>query len=164
MRLLLIFLLMPFAVQAEPVYITIPGEGWHLTIDTPPLTHTEARAKGRIFRYLASSVETGVTVSVNTEIEGSRDNAECRETFWSKTQTAPTMVKGSEREFENDTAHFSTYRSEGVFQGQAFKTANAHAYIARDGVCADVHVSHWPYKEDSDELVAAIITSVTIID
>lgn len=164
MRVLLIFLLLPFSVQAEPVYITIPGEGWHITFDAPPLTHTEAKAKGRIFRYLASSVETGVTISVNTETEGAEDNAQCRETYWTKTQTNPMLVKGSETEFENDTAYFSSYRSEGEYKGQPFKTANAHAYIARDGVCADIHVSHWPYTEESDAIVAAIVTSVAVVD
>ncbi|MDX1528545.1 MAG: hypothetical protein R3337_07945 [Gammaproteobacteria bacterium] len=164
MRLLLILLLAPAVAVAEIQYITIPGEGWHLTIDAPPLTNTEAKARGRIFRYLASSVETGVTVSVNTETSGSGSNAECRQRYWSKTQTSPMLVKGSENVFQTDAAHFSTYRSEGVYKGEPFKTANAHAYIAKDGICADVHVSHWPYTEDSDALVAAIITSVMIVD
>ncbi len=164
MRLLLLSLLLPLAAHAETVYITIPGQGWHLTLDAPPLTNTEAKSRGGIFRYLASSVETGVTVSVNTETEGAENNAQCRETYWTKTQTNPMLVKGSEREFENDTAHFSAYRSEGVYKGQPFKTANAHAYISRDGICADVHVSHWPYNGDSNQIVAAIIQSVSIVD
>lgn len=164
MRVIAILLLAPVVAVAEIQYITIPGEGWHLKLDAPPLTHTEAKSRGRIFRYLASSVETGVTVSVNTETEGSKSNAECRETYWSKQQTNPMLVKGSETVFETDTAYFSTYRSEGVYKGQPFKTANAHAYIARNGICADIHVSHWPYSEESESIVAEIATSLIVVD
>ena len=74
------------------------------------------------------------------------------------------LVRGSENVFETDPAHFSTYRSEGVYKGKPFNTASAHAYIAKDGICAEVHASHWPYTEERDALVAAIITSMTIVD
>ena len=164
MRIAALLLLMPLAAIAETRYITIPGEGWHLTVDAPPLTNSEAMSTGRIFRFLASSVETGVTVSVNTETQGSQSNAACREKHWTRQRTNPMLVKGSESIFEDDTAFYSAYRSEGIFQGQPFKTANAHAYIAKDGICADVHVSHWPYTEESDSIVADIVTSIAIVD
>jgi hypothetical protein len=163
-KFLTVLLLTPLAAVAEIQYITIPGEGWHLTLDAPPLTNTEAKARGRIFRYLASSVETGVTVSVNTETEGSKSNAQCRDTYWTRQQTNPVLVKGSESVFEDDTAYYSTYRSEGVYKGEPFKTANAHAYIARNGICADIHVSHWPYNEESESIVAEIVTSIAVVD
>jgi len=163
-KILAILLLAPLVAVAEIQYITIPGEGWHLALNTPPLTNTEAKSRGRIFRYLASSVETGVTVSVNTETQGSSSNAECRDKYWSKQQANPMLVKGSETVFEDDTAYYSTYRSEGVYEGQPFKTANAHAYIARNGICADVHVSHWPYTEESESMVADIVTSIAVVD
>jgi hypothetical protein len=163
-RVVAILLLLPLAAVAEIQYITIPGEGWHLKLDAPPLTNTEAQSRGRIFRYLASSVETGVTVSVNTETQASKSNAECRDRYWAKQRTNPMLVKGSEAAFEDDAAYYSTYRSEGVYKGQPFKTANAHAYIVKDGICADVHVSHWPYTEESESLVEDIVTSIAIVD
>lgn len=164
MRFLAVLSLMPLTAFAEIQYITIPGEGWHLTSDAPPLTNTEAISRGRIFRFLASSVEAGVTVSVNTETQGSKSNADCRDKHWTKQRTNPMLVKDSESIFENDTASYSTYRSEGVYKGEPFKTANAHAYIAKDGICADVHVSHWPYTEESESIVADIVNSIAIVD
>lgn len=161
-----IFLLLFFStsVFADTQYITIPGEGWHLKVDSPAFTNVESSMRERVFRYIASSIETGVTLSVNTKLEGASTNTECRETNWKKNLTNPMLTKGSEKLFEKKGYLFSSYRSEGEYKGKHFKTANTHAYISRNGICADIHVSHWPYDENSEDIVSKIIQSVTVIE
>ncbi len=100
-----------------------------------------------------------MTVSVNTETEGSKSDAECRGTYRCKQQTNPMLVKGSGTVFETDAASLTIYRSEGVFKGWPFKTANANVYVAGNRICADIHVSHWPYSEEHESIVAGIVTS-----
>jgi hypothetical protein len=137
--------LVPISALAETAYITIPGEGWHLSIEAPALEHIEAKSRGRLPRHLVST------------------NTECREIYWSKAQANPMFIEGSESVSDSEVASFSSHRSEGKHKGKAFKTANAHAYIANNGICVDVHVSHWPYSAESDALVTEIIESVAVV-
>ncbi|MBX3656706.1 MAG: hypothetical protein KF686_21230 [Ramlibacter sp.] len=115
---------------------------------------------GRHFQYLASSTETGVTFSIHTETLGADSNESCRSTYWSRGAGNPTLIKDSVKLFESDIASFVTHRSEGVYKGTAFKTANGHAYLVKNGVCVDVHVSHWPYRDTSEALVEQLLRSV----
>ncbi len=164
MKYIFLLLVSSSSVFAETQYITIPGEGWHMKIDSPALTNVESSMRDRVFRYIASSIETGITLSVNTELEGVNNNTECRETNWKKNLKNPMLTKGSEKLFENNGYLFSSYRSEGEYRGKHFKTANTHVYISKNGICADIHVSHWPYDENSEEIISKIIQSVTVLN
>lgn len=107
---------------ADPLYITIPGEGWTLKLDTPPMTNTRASSQGRLYQYMASSLATGITLSVHTETVGAGSNDECRETYWSKSKDSPT-IKGDISLTGNETALFATHHTEAVLQGKTHKTA-----------------------------------------
>ncbi|MFA5938873.1 MAG: hypothetical protein WC809_05920 [Sinimarinibacterium sp.] len=159
---MLLFLFSTIA-RAEPFYITIPGEGWSLKVDAPPMTSVKGTSEGRIYQYMASSVETGLTLSLHTETEGGRSNQECRETYWRLAQRNPTLVKDTVTLSGSEQALFATHLSEGVYKGEAFKTANGHAYLAKNGLCIDLHASHWPYDVSSEKRVEEILRSVTIV-
>jgi hypothetical protein len=162
-KIFILLIVFSSSVLAEKTYITIPGEGWHVTINGPALTSSKIESNGRYISYLGSSVDTGVSVSVNTELKGSSSNQECFDTFWEKAQRNPTIIKGSELLFKNSTASFVTLQSEGEYKGKPFKTANAHGYFVNEGLCVDVHVSHWPYTVKSDEYVKAIVQSIKVV-
>lgn len=165
MRILLISALF-FAslVSAEDTYITIPNENWTLKLNTPPITSSKLEVSNRLVRYIGSSVETGVTLSVNSETEASSNNQECFEVFWAKAQNNPVMVKTSVKTNSDNKAYYATHRSEGEYKGQAFKTANGHAYFARNGICVDLHVSHWPFTGESERIISDILESFVIIE
>lgn len=158
-----ILLLCSTHAVSENTYITIPGEDWTLMLDTPPITSTQSQADGRLLRYTGSDIDTGVTLSVNTETESSGSHKECFDAFWEKAQKNPVMVKGSIATFENEKAMYATHHSEGEYRGQPFKTANGHAYFVNNGICVDLHVSHWPRIEDSDDIVKDILLSIKVI-
>ena len=161
---LLLTLFVTSSVSAEETYITIPGENWTLMLETPPITSSKLEVSNRLVRYVGSSVETGVTLSVNTETEASKNNRECFEVFWSKAQNNPVMVKASIRTKNNNKAYYATHRSEGEYKGQAFKIANGHAYFVKNGICVDLHVSHWPFTSESEIIVSNILESLKIIE
>jgi len=150
-------------VSAEDTYITIPNENWTLKLDTPPITYSKLEVRNRLVRYIGSSVETGVTLSVNSETEASSKSQECFEVFWAKAQNNPVMVKASIKTKNDSKAYYATHLSEGEYKGQAFKTANGHAYFVRNGLCVDLHVSHWPFTGESERVVSDILESLEII-
>lgn len=157
-------LLISSNVFAETTYITIPGEGWSLALNTPPMTATKSQSSDRVLRYTGSSITTGVTLSVNTELDASESNNECFNAYWDKAQKNPTMVKESIETFNNSNAMYATHYSEGEYRGQPFKMANGHAYFVNSGVCVDLHVSHWPRTDESKKLVKDILLSLKIIE
>ena len=150
--------------NAENTYITMPNEGWTLLLDTPPITSSKNDVKNRMVRYMGSSIETGITISVNSNTDAASSNKECFDTYWQKAQQNPVMVKTSIDTSNNKTAYYASHQSEGEYRGKAFKTANGHAYFVKGGLCIDVHVSHWPFDDDSEDMVNEIIKSLEIIE
>lgn len=156
--------MLPAIACAEATYITIPGERWTLRLETPAITSSEIKVKSRRVRYIGSSIETGITVSLHGEIKGAGSNQDCFDTFWPKAQTNPVLLQGTVSTHSNGQAHYATHQSEGEYKGQSFKTANGHAYFARNGLCFDLHVSHWPFREGSEALVNSILKSIHIVE
>lgn len=150
------------AAGAEPLYITVPGEGWTLRIEAPPMTLARGTTKDRRFSYMASSLETGITVSLHSETDATGSNEECRETYWSKSRNTPTR-KDNVAMATSALAALVTLQAEAVFQGRLIKTANGHAYFVKDGLCMDLHVSHYPYQEGSDRKVEDVLRSISIV-
>jgi len=164
MKKALVLLLVAGAAHAETSYLTVPGEGWSMKFDAPAMTDVKGKMDSRSFGYLASSTQTGVTISIYTETDGSSDNETCRRIYWGKGLENPNLVKDSVKLFETNSAKYVTHRSEGVYRGTAFKTANGHAFFVKNGLCVDVHVSHWPYRDDSEAIVEKILRSVSIVE
>lgn len=162
MKRVLLFLLLPLAAYAEPYYVTVPGEGWSLKVDVPPMTNVRGEANGRRYRVMALSVETGITISLHSETNGAGSNSECRDTYWRLIQGSPT-IKSEIQLFGTENFLFVTHRSEGELKGVKHKTANGHAYFAKNGLCMDLHVSHWPYQEGSDKRVEDILRSAVVV-
>jgi hypothetical protein len=158
-----LLLLLPTVALAEPFYITVPGEGWTLKLETPAMTNVKGASEGRRLQYMASSTESGITISLYAETEGTKSNDECRETFCSQGLRNPNIVKDSIKLTADDRASFATHLSEGTYQGRDFKTANGHAYFVRNGLCMDLHVSHYPYAEGSEQRVENVLRSIAIV-
>ncbi|MES2582777.1 MAG: hypothetical protein V4627_08685 [Pseudomonadota bacterium] len=157
-----VMLLAVGVVSAEPLYITVPAEGWTLKLDAPAMTSMRGTSDGRRFQYQASSVETGITLSLHTETEGSGSNDECRDTYWKKTLASPT-TKSDINLTGSANALLVTHLTELVYQGKAQKTANGHAYFVKNGLCMDLHVSHWPYQSGSEKRVEVVLRSLLVV-
>lgn len=162
-RIFLLLLLVPAAAFGEALYVTVPGEGWTLKLNAPSITSARGTLEGRRFQFMGSSVESGITLSLHSETEGSKSNDECRDTFWSRGKANPNIVKGSVTQSSGERAAFVNHLSERTFQGKPFKTANGHAYFVRNGLCMDLHVSHYPYVEGSEKQVDDVLRSVAVV-
>lgn len=147
---------------AEPLYITVPGEGWTLKLDTPAMTNVRGSAEGRRLQYQASSTETGITLSLHSEADSGSSHEVCREAYWKKSPASP-MTKSDISLWSTEQAMMVTHLTELVYQGKAQKTANGHAYFVKNGLCLDLHVSHWPYQPGSEKRVEAVLRSLAIV-
>lgn len=165
MKLLSILVLaaVPLAAFAESNIVTIPGQGWHLVVDIPPLADSKGEAANGRFSYTGTSIESGITFSIHTEEMKDADNAQCRAEYWGKAQANPYIVKDSATLFETDSLHGVSYRSEGEYQGRAFTMVNAHGYFVENGKCVDLHVSQLPFSETGKAKVERIVRTSRVM-
>ncbi|MGM9482898.1 hypothetical protein ACS5PN_17010 [Roseateles sp. NT4] len=164
MKPLLALLLLPVFAHADPLYITVPGEAFSLKLDTPALTRIQGQGQGegRRFKYMASGGSSGITISLFSETAGSGSNEECRSTYWKKTQDAPIQFSDVKL-YGGDAALFVSSVMEATLQGAKQKAADGHAYFARNGLCMDLHVSHYPYQPGSEKRVEAVLQSLALV-
>lgn len=162
MKRVLWLLLLPLTIHAETFYATVPGEGWSLKVDAPPMTHLKGEASGRRYRLVASSVETGITLSLHSEVNGAGSSAECKDTYWPLSRDN-LVVKSDIQMSETSDFQFVTHLSEVELRGIRYKTANGHAYFVKNGLCLDLHVSHWPYQQGSEKRVEDILRSAVVV-
>jgi hypothetical protein len=160
-KLLLLLVVLPAFANAEIYYVTIPGEGWSLKLDVPAVRSIQGKSAGRLFQYLGGTVG-GLTFSIHTEIEGAASNEACRDHWWSKAARAPNIVKDSVKLGQHERAVYATHLTEGNIEGKAYKTANGHAYFVKNGLCVDLHVSHYPYNDSSPAQVETALRSLAI--
>lgn len=158
----LLLFLPPFAL-AEPNIVTVPGEGWHLVVDTPPLTSSDGASQDGRFRYTGVDINNGITFSIHTEPMSEGTNAGCREHYWNKAAANPYIVKESVVQFETEHLHGVTHRSEGEYKGRPFTTVNSHGYFVKNGKCVDLHVSQIPFSEEGLERVETIVRESRVL-
>lgn len=158
----LLVLLLPALARAESFYLTVPGEAWSLKLDVPAITSIKGEGKDRYYKVTATSVPTGVTFSLYTETQAAGSNAECREKYWGLNKASP-IQKQNIRLFGDDNFLYVSHTAEVDYKGQHYKTANGHAYFVKNGLCMDLHVSHYPLQEGSEQRVEAILRSATVV-
>lgn len=161
--LVAILSVLPQAVIAEPNIVTVPAQGWSLIIDTPPLTSSESTNKDGRFRYIGADTGSGITFSIHTENLENQSNTQCRDKYWTKTKDNPYIIKESVEFFETALILGVTYRVEGKYMGQPYKTASSHGYFVKNGKCVDLHVSKIPYSEEGTKNVENIVRTARII-
>lgn len=160
---LITFSALPLAAIAEPNIVTIPEQGWHLVVDTPPLTSSESTNEDSRFSYTGADGISGVTFSIHTEDMMNGSNKQCRDEYWGKTKNYPYIVKRSAELFETPTLLGVTYRSEGEYKGRPFTTVNSHGYFIKNGKCVDLHVSQIPYSVEGKMKVESMVRTSKVM-
>ena len=160
---LLASLWLPCMADADSNIITIPGQGWHLVLDVPPLTSTRSESNGSLFTYQGEDTVSGLTLRVTTELLPDGDNAKCRQQAWARTREESNVIKGSLDRFENRMLLGATYQSTLDAMGRRFATANASGYFVVNDRCVDVRASVTPYAEKARQTVLAIVQSLRIM-
>lgn len=151
------------AAVGEESIVTIPGQGWHLVVDVPPLTSSESANRQGRFSYLGADTVSGITFSINTENMQGGTNAQCRDEYFERARRNPHIVQESIVSFETPTLLGISYRSGGEYEGQPFTMANSHGYFVKNGKCVDLHVSHLPYTAEGAKRVENVVRTSKVI-
>ncbi len=149
---------------AEPMIVTIPGDGWHLLIDVPPIMNLDSKYRRGRFQLTASETVTGITFSVLTEKWGDESNEQCRDANWSKTVQNPIIDQTTVRKYSSEVFSAVTYNIEGEYRGEHAKASNGHFYFVKGGKCVDVHVSKYSYVDGDERVIRRTGDSIRVLE
>lgn len=136
-----------------PLHVRLPGRSWSVLVDLPGFVVFEPRASrdGGGVLVLGQHRESGVAVSVIlSPAGGATEAAGCREA------DLPRIRAGARVEAlalaSTEGAERATYVLPEL-RGQPLPQVHAHAWLFRDGVCANVHASKaQPRQQDAERL------------
>jgi hypothetical protein len=148
-------------VRTVPLRVGWPGRGWAVLVDLPEFTMGR-RTTGVPGPYVIGFHHpTGIVASVALrQARGERDAAACRRAALAAVRgafpaTEPTIL--TEESGLAARASYTLDRGDGP-------QANAHAFLHRDGLCVDVHVSKAGPEPGDAERIHAILSSVRIAE
>ena len=137
---------------AEPFVITVPGEGWTITLDVPPLTTTMGEVKGKNFKF-EGRTDDGFNLSVFVEqAKGKADSHEAvYNYYWPLAKRNPLIDQQSVQTAKGDKGVKVTY----VCQAGNDTMPNVNYYFAFKGRWVDVHVSKLPVANGDERIFEA---------
>ena len=139
----------------DTVKFPAPGKNWSLLIDLPGFK----REKG-MGQYMGSHPETNVTVSIFLEPAAQPgDSTVCRDYYLNKLKASPAKMDDLATSEKGDMA-ISQYMIKEMM-GLPMDQQHLNAYISKDGIWIDIHLSKMNWQEESDRpAFDAILDSV----
>lgn len=140
--------------ETVPARVAHPGKAWAVLVDLPGFTMFKPRAShdGQEVAVLGQNPGTGVVASVILRpARGARDAAACRDADLAKVRAGVPAL----RDLRVGAVAASARAAYGVAElnGQPLPQAHAHAWLWRDDVCVNVHVSKTePAVEDVERM------------
>jgi hypothetical protein len=144
-----------------PLRVEVRGKAWTVLVDLPGFRMFRPRASGSGVETLVvgHDPETGRVASVILrEAEGARDAGSCREADLVKIRAAHAALSGL-RLSESGGAARALYALPEV-GGRSVPQLHGHAWLWRDDVCVNVHVSKAAPEPDEAEALERILGTV----
>jgi len=166
-RVALLFVLLgataPVCVKAEPFVVTIPGQGWAITTDVPPLANFAGQSKADNFQFRATSGEGGFNVSIF--VEQPQGHEKTHEAvfnhYWPMAKQNPLIDTSSIKVTKTGKFVKVAYRFD---LGQADKDAKnrqVNYYFFFKDRWIDVHISKMPLVPSDDKVFDAFENALT---
>ncbi len=144
-----------------PLRVEIRGKPWSVLVDLPGFRMFKPRAPGggaEAF-VVGHDPDRGIVASVIVRgAERARDAAACREADLDRIRAAHPSLAKLELAASGDVARASYVMPD--LGGKPIPQLHGHAWLYRDGVCADVHVSKAAPDPDDAAALGRILASV----
>jgi hypothetical protein len=137
-----------------PLRVSLPGLPWALEIRAPGFAteRDETRWDDEARYVLATHEETGLLLSVHLEKKArSRSARECRADAGERLKRSPLAMEEVKTSETGGAA---------LLEYMVRDHQHLHAYFARGGICADVHLSKARFAPDDQRLIGAVVSGV----
>ena len=167
MKQLLILSATAVLLASSPAYaaeqiLPVPGEGWHIRLDAPPLTPA-AVTFGSVYSGSAGRLQLSFFVSA-PRCAGGDANEAIYHCYTAALKKSPLVVWETERGNTVPNGVQVMYMARLDTAQAAGKSFNMHLLFARNGKWADVHASIASPTKDDITLLAAVVNSIVIED
>ena len=158
---------------ASPLAFSLPGRRWALELKAEGfiMQLDQPRDQGRYF--LARNDKAQINLSVYLgKMPSSASSTQCRDSFWGRLREREVKMENVKLSERGDTAileYSTTPFGQALPKAKGpelfgFTQRHVHAYLAREGVCIDVHASKVRAKAEDEPLLDAIIASARIVE
>jgi hypothetical protein len=144
-----------------PLAVAYPGRDWTVLVDLPGFQMFKPRSTedGIGVIVLGEDPATGLVASVALRAAGEAPDARaCRERALEGVRRAAPALRELKLVEPDGTARASYVLHE--LRGRPIRQDHAHAFLARDGVCVNVHVSKAQPAPEDAERIERILSSV----
>jgi hypothetical protein len=144
--------------------LKLPGKEWAVSISIAgyAVQKEETSQDGNTSMMMASNEDSGMMLSLFLERERKDLSSEsCRKRYFEKSLATPSDKTGVRRWDERAMA-LGEYTITS-FEGTKVRNRHVHAYLGKDGVCMDLHLSKGHFEEDDGELFDSVISSVQVV-
>lgn len=145
------------------VRLALPGYNWMLEIDKEgfKIEEGEMTPNGEARRIFVKNDNTGINMSIFLEkAPKSGDINDCREYYWNKMKKSPFEEIDIKRSQYRDMAILEYMINE--YMGQKINQKNIHAYLVKDDIWIDVHLSKVNFKIEEENIFMEIIDAIKI--
>jgi len=150
--------------DAAPVKyeIVVPGDGWRICFDSPPLSETPEFRKNGPSGYACQGNSGRFNISIfveNPQGQG-KTHKECHDFYWPKAGRNPLIVKDTVAASNTPKYCRVQYDIVADFQGRAIRHKNVNYYMAFRGRWLDVHISIIEPTAEDEKVFAAFDKSL----
>lgn len=148
------------SVAAATVEIKIPGEGWSIFFDAPPLSgRQEARQSGN-YAFRASSDRFNLSLFVEKPGGPGSTNRGVYQYYWAQASRDPLIAKDTVKAIETDRYVRVEYRVDTTIGNRRVRQKSVNYYFVCRGKWVDVHISVFNPTTADDELFTAFDRSL----
>lgn len=141
----------------EPFTLTIPGQGWTVDFESPPLKQFQGESKGKTFVFRATEEKAfNLSLFVEEPKNSETGHEACFNYYWPRSKRNPMIDQKSVKIEKTPKYVKVTYQ---ILAGDS-NAANANFYFAFQGRWIDLHVSRYPAAAGDDEKLAAFEKSI----
>jgi hypothetical protein len=151
------------AALADELRIPVPGEGWTLKLDAPPMSEVQAAREGHVYTGNAGKLNLSLHVSKPLCPGGDGDDSRYK-CFRSKMANMPYIVSDSVRANTVAGGVQVTYLMEVPVGERKLRAFNLYYLFVKNGKWADLHVSVVQPSREELESVFKLIDTMTVVD
>lgn len=126
---------------AKRVEVKIPGEGWKIRFESPPLSNIEDSSEPGGYSFRGNSGRFNVSLFVETPASAGKSHQDCYRFYWPQASRNPLIAVDTVKKSETSKFVSVQYDIVSEFRGKPIRSANINIYFVFRGKWVDVHVS-----------------------
>ncbi len=148
------------ALVAGEVEIKIPGQGWSIFFNAPPLSGKKESRHPLQYSYYANSGRFNISLFVETPRAEGLTNEDVYLFYGPRVIQSSSIEKGTVEKTDTDRYIRLQYDIVADFKGMPFRQRHVHYYFTYNGKWVDVHMSLVNPTAEDDQFFAAFDASL----